>query len=73
MDDLTGNENVNLQQGNDELDDQGYLRPRVAVNTHGGAGGNGVNGENANAGIGEMCKAFLSLAQQLSDLQRSNR
>ncbi|KAH7708760.1 hypothetical protein AAVH_23977 [Aphelenchoides avenae] len=55
MDDLTGNENVNQQQGNDDLDEQGYLRPRAAVHDNGGAGGIvGANVGNANAGIGEM-------------------
>ncbi|KAH7726555.1 hypothetical protein AAVH_05948 [Aphelenchoides avenae] len=57
MDNLIGNENVNQQQCNDELDDQGYLRPRAAVNNRGGAGGiDGVTDGNANAnpGIGEM-------------------
>ncbi|KAH7693577.1 hypothetical protein AAVH_39385, partial [Aphelenchoides avenae] len=74
MDDLIGHENVNQQQGNDELDDQGYLRPRAAANGGDGAGGNGIaNVGNANGGLGEMGKAFLSLAQQLSDLQMSNR
>ncbi|KAH7676066.1 hypothetical protein AAVH_42025 [Aphelenchoides avenae] len=74
MDDLIGKENVNQQQGNDELDEHGYLRPRVAANNGGGAGGIGDGNANAaNVGIGEMGKAFISLAQQLSDLQRSNR